>query len=158
MEQELLTLPGAPEFTPGFQWGSCYSIFSFMCMFCRSLFVLLSFFLWLLCCLFFFDLRILITSLISSNSSDVCLSQFSNYTTTTRLVGRREDRAYVSNRPVNHQSWMGVWKQQHLMWATELEHTWVGLELWSEVNDLNHSATHNPQSSWRFTRYISTNK
>jgi hypothetical protein len=32
---------GAHEFTPGFQWGSCYSIFSFMCMFCRSLFVLL---------------------------------------------------------------------------------------------------------------------
>jgi hypothetical protein len=28
---------------PGFQWGSCYSIFSFMCMFCRSLFVLFSF-------------------------------------------------------------------------------------------------------------------
>jgi hypothetical protein len=28
-----------------FYWGSCYSIFSFMCMFCRSLFVLLSFFL-----------------------------------------------------------------------------------------------------------------
>ena len=25
---------------PGFQWDSCYSIFSFMCMFCRSLFVL----------------------------------------------------------------------------------------------------------------------
>ena len=22
---------GAPEFTPGLQWGSCYSIFSFMC-------------------------------------------------------------------------------------------------------------------------------
>jgi len=36
---------GAPEFTPGFQWGSCYSIFSFICMFCRSLFVLLYFFL-----------------------------------------------------------------------------------------------------------------
>ena len=31
----------APEFTPGFWWGSCYSIFSFICMFCRSLFVLL---------------------------------------------------------------------------------------------------------------------
>jgi len=31
---------GAPEFTPGFKGGSCYSIFSFMCMFCRSLFVL----------------------------------------------------------------------------------------------------------------------
>ena len=34
---------GAPEFTPGFKWGTCYSIFSFMCMFCRSLFILLSF-------------------------------------------------------------------------------------------------------------------
>jgi hypothetical protein len=34
-----------------------------MCMFCRSLFVLLSFFFWPLCCLFFFDLHILITPL-----------------------------------------------------------------------------------------------
>ena len=33
---------GAPEFTPGFSWGSCYSIFSFMYMFCRLWFVLLS--------------------------------------------------------------------------------------------------------------------
>ena len=32
------------EFTPGFQWGWCYSIFSFMCMLCRSLFVFLFFF------------------------------------------------------------------------------------------------------------------
>ena len=53
--------------TPGFKWGSCYSIFSFMCMFCWSLFVLLSFFFWPLCCLFF-DLPILITPLVSSNS------------------------------------------------------------------------------------------
>jgi hypothetical protein len=37
-------------------------------MFCRSLFVLLSFFFWSLCCLSF-DLRILITSWLSSNSS-----------------------------------------------------------------------------------------
>jgi hypothetical protein len=36
---------------------------------CRSLFVLLYFFFWPLCFLFFFDLRILITSLVSSNSS-----------------------------------------------------------------------------------------
>jgi len=34
---------GAPEFTAGFSGGSCYSIFSFICMFCRSLFVLLYF-------------------------------------------------------------------------------------------------------------------
>jgi hypothetical protein len=74
-----------------FQWGSCYSIFSFMGMFCRSLFVFsgvrvtrslvlcvyfvdlclsfCSFSLAILCCLFFFDLRILITPLISSTFS-----------------------------------------------------------------------------------------
>jgi len=65
----------APEFTPGFKWGSCYSIFSFMCMFWRSLFVLLYFFFWPLCCLFFFDIRILITPLVSSNSSNRPLPQ-----------------------------------------------------------------------------------
>jgi hypothetical protein len=41
---------------------------SFMCMLCRSLFVRLYFF-WPLCCLFFFDIRILITPLVFSNSS-----------------------------------------------------------------------------------------
>ena len=30
----------APEFTSGFEWSSCYSIFSFMCIFWRSLSVL----------------------------------------------------------------------------------------------------------------------
>jgi hypothetical protein len=60
---------GAPEFTPGCECGSCYSIFSFICIFWRSLFVLLSFFSWSLCCLFFFDIRIMITPLVSSNSS-----------------------------------------------------------------------------------------
>ena len=38
-------------------------------MFCRSLFVLLYFFFWPLCCLFFFDIRIPITPLVFSNSS-----------------------------------------------------------------------------------------
>ena len=38
VEQELLTLPEhLSSFT--FQWGTCYSIFSFMCMFCKQLFV-----------------------------------------------------------------------------------------------------------------------
>jgi hypothetical protein len=37
------------------------SIFGFMCVFCGSLFVLLFFFFWPLRCLFFFDMRILIT-------------------------------------------------------------------------------------------------
>ena len=58
---------GALEFTSGFMWGSCYPIFSFICMFCRSLFVLLSFFICPLCCLFFFDIRILITPLVSQS-------------------------------------------------------------------------------------------
>ena len=61
---------GAPEFIPGFYWGSCYAIFRFICMFRRSLFVILFFFFWSLCCLFFFDIRILITPLVSSNSSN----------------------------------------------------------------------------------------
>ena len=44
-------------------------IFSFVCMFCRSLFVPLSLFFWPLCWLSFFDLRILIILLVSSSSS-----------------------------------------------------------------------------------------
>ena len=46
-----------------------YLIFSFMCMLYRSLFVLLSFFFSPLFCLLFFDIRILITPLVTSNSS-----------------------------------------------------------------------------------------
>ena len=48
VEQELLTLPERVT------WSLVY-------MFCRSLFVLLSSLFWSLCCLFFFDLQILIT-------------------------------------------------------------------------------------------------
>ena len=43
-------------------------IFSLLCMLYRSLFHLLYFFFWPLCCLYFFDLRILITPFVSSNS------------------------------------------------------------------------------------------
>jgi len=39
---------GAQEFTDSW-WGSCYWIFSFMCMFRRSLFVFLYFLFWPLC-------------------------------------------------------------------------------------------------------------
>ena len=59
----------APEFIP-FQCGSCYSIFSFRCMVCRSLFVSFLFFFWPLCCLSFFNLRILISS--NSSYSKAC--------------------------------------------------------------------------------------
>ena len=50
-----------------FQWGSCYSIFSFMCNVLQIVVCPVLFFL-PLCCLSF-DLRILITPLVSSNSS-----------------------------------------------------------------------------------------
>ena len=45
-------------------------------MFCRSLFVFLTFFFWPLCCLTFFDLRNMITPLVSSNSSCICISDW----------------------------------------------------------------------------------
>jgi hypothetical protein len=55
MEQELLSLPEHLNSPPVFSGGMRYSIFSFICMFCRALFVLLYFF-WgsmLLICLVF---------------------------------------------------------------------------------------------------------
>ena len=61
---------GAPKFTPHcFQWGQSCSIFNVLCsfFFCESLFFLLSFLSWPLCCLFFYDLGLLITPLVSSN-------------------------------------------------------------------------------------------
>ena len=39
------TRPESSEFTTGFQWGSYYAIFSFICMFSRSLIVLFVLFL-----------------------------------------------------------------------------------------------------------------
>ena len=48
-------------------------------MFCRSLFVLLFFFVWPLCCQFFFNLRILITLLVSSSSSYTCMLKYITY-------------------------------------------------------------------------------
>ena len=45
-----------------------------MSLVCRSLFILLSFFFWPSCCLFFFDLRILITTLVSFGHCVVCSS------------------------------------------------------------------------------------
>ena len=55
VEQNLPTLPEYLSSPLGFQVGLCYSIFSFMCLVYISLFVILSFFCWPLCCLSFFD-------------------------------------------------------------------------------------------------------
>jgi hypothetical protein len=72
VEQELLT--PAPEFTHGFSGVRVTLYIVFCVMFWRSFFVLLYFFFWSLCCLFF-DLRLLIAPLVSSNCS--CYSTFS---------------------------------------------------------------------------------
>jgi hypothetical protein len=70
VEQELLTLPEHLSSPPVFSGVRVTrSLVLYTCLFCRSLFVLLYFFFWPLCCLFFFDIRILITPLVSSNSS-----------------------------------------------------------------------------------------
>ena len=62
IKEKQSTLVGSPEI-------KLFRFLVFLCMFCRSLFVLLYFFFWPLCCLFYFDIRILITPLVSSNSS-----------------------------------------------------------------------------------------
>ena len=62
--QELQTLPEHPSSPPTFSGARFSWSLVFICMFCRLLFVL-----FLFATLFFFDLRILITLLVSSNSS-----------------------------------------------------------------------------------------
>ena len=69
LERELLTLPEHLSSPPVFSGVRVTrSLVLYVC-FCRTLFVLLYFFFWPLCCLFFFDIRILIAPLVSSNSS-----------------------------------------------------------------------------------------
>jgi hypothetical protein len=67
VEQELLTLLGNLSSPPVLSGVHVAWSLVFCVMFYRSLFVLLSFLLWLLYCFFFFDLRLLITPLVSSN-------------------------------------------------------------------------------------------
>ena len=67
--KELPTLPehlSSPRF---FFMGPCFSILIFRVVLCRSLLVLFSLFLVPLCCLYLYDLRIVITPLVSSDSS-----------------------------------------------------------------------------------------
>ena len=59
----------APEFTTVFSGVRVSRSLVLCVMVCRSLFVLLYFFIWSLGCLSFFDLRILIIPVVSSNSS-----------------------------------------------------------------------------------------
>ena len=78
VEQKLLTLPKDMSSFPVFIRVPVS--LSFMCRFCRSLFVLFCVFFWPLCCLFFFDLRILITCtpLVSASSSYMSIYIYPN--------------------------------------------------------------------------------
>jgi hypothetical protein len=69
VEQELPTLPDHLGSPPVFSGVRVTRSLVLCVCFSRSLFVLLHFFFWSLCCLFVFDIRILITPLVSSNSS-----------------------------------------------------------------------------------------
>jgi hypothetical protein len=64
-------ISGALEFIPGFSGVRVAWSLVFCVEFWIWLFVLLSFFFWPLCCFPFFDIRILINPLVSSNSSYV---------------------------------------------------------------------------------------
>ena len=76
-------------------------IFSCMCMFCRSLFVLSYFYLWPLCCLFFFDIRILIiTPLVSSDSSYLYVSKITIYISLEFLIILHYNNFYTPEFPL----------------------------------------------------------
>jgi hypothetical protein len=68
LEQELISLPEHVGSPPVFSGVRVARSLVFCVVFCRSLFIILSLFSWSFCCLFF-DLRILIIPLVSSNYS-----------------------------------------------------------------------------------------
>ena len=79
----------------------------FLCiMFCRSLFVLLFFLFWPLCCLSF-DLRIMITPLVSSNSSVIIIyrlnqmlntySNNSSWCSFSKSISRMTEQQWLTN-------------------------------------------------------------
>ena len=69
VEYELLTIPEHMSLPPVFSGVRAARSYVFCVVICRSFFVLLSFFVYPLCCLSVFDLRLLITSLVSANFS-----------------------------------------------------------------------------------------
>ena len=78
VEHELLTIPEHPSSSPIINWNRDTRSLVLCVMFCRTLFALLSFFFRLSCCLSF-DLRILISPLVSSNTSLILTQQIGVY-------------------------------------------------------------------------------
>jgi hypothetical protein len=89
-------------------------------MFCRSLFVLLSFFFWPLYCLFFFDLLILITPLVSSNSSNMVIIHI-DYLCFTKYVDWGIIYFYLNNfMKVKLKKILFVFQLRPYVWDPEL--------------------------------------
>jgi hypothetical protein len=65
VEQEVPNLPERLILPPVYSGVRVVRPIAFCVVFCRSLFVLLFFFIWSLCCLSVFELRILIIPLVS---------------------------------------------------------------------------------------------
>ena len=97
MEQELLTLPerdlSSPPVFSGVRVTRSLVLYHYVCFVYRCL-SFSTFFFWPLCCLFFFDIRILIAPFVSSNSSYIiyictCIIheyKFDLYSTINRLL------------------------------------------------------------------------
>jgi hypothetical protein len=92
VEQEVRTLPDHMSSPPVFSGVCVTRSLVFWVMFCRSLFVLLTFFFRPLYCLYF-DLRLLITLLVSSNSRPLCCLSYDLRLLITLLV-------YSNSRPL----------------------------------------------------------
>ena len=107
----------------------------FCLMFCRSLFVFFYFFFWPLCCLFF-DIRILITILVSSNSSFRCsfiLRRIWSYK-------RGNQNLYIEDG-------------QTTQWSKEMD-KWTNNDLQNFSRKTKHRATRNLTKKQEWTRVL----
>jgi hypothetical protein len=111
VEQELPTLPEHMSLPPVFSAVRVARSFVFCVVFCRLWFVLLFFFYWPLCCLPFFDLRLLITPLVSLNYSYILFSIRLTFTVPIFIIHvfiSIED-VIVCNR------WVTIYTQEHVV-------------------------------------------
>ena len=82
----------------------------FCVMFCSSLFVLLFFTFWPLCCLFFFALQILITPLVSSDFWPLCCLSFALQILITSLVSSNFSYHSLPNVRCVSKDWKAKWQ------------------------------------------------
>ena len=149
VEQEMVTLPVHPDFSVVFVARSVV----FSVVFCRSLFVLLSFLFWPLCCLSF-DLRSLITYLVSSNSSKSMLPQYTNWSSSMISMkskrfsnhDQEEDKMNIYFRISFSKSWQIVSDEFLSYWTSwfiygpfneiKLVYKYCAFECYKELNGL----------------------